>query len=67
MASKTRKPTYRLTMTDAIEVWLRHWKGEFQHHIAARFGVNPGRINEVLKGRRLTGSEQAARQLGSVQ
>ncbi|MFC6746542.1 hypothetical protein [Methylobacterium persicinum] len=33
-------------------IWHWHWNGEFQHRIAATFDVNPGRVNEVLKGRR---------------
>jgi hypothetical protein len=43
---------YRLTLDDAVDVWLRHWGGEYQHHIAAAYKVNPGRVNEVLKGHR---------------
>ncbi len=54
------KPPYCLTFDDAVDVWLRHWQGEYQHHIAASYGVNPGRVNDVLKGRKHPGSEQAA-------
>ncbi|MEC7161116.1 MAG: hypothetical protein VXW57_04810 [Pseudomonadota bacterium] len=60
MAHENQGPSYRLTFDDAVEVWIRHWNGEFQNRIAARFDVNPGRVNEVLKGRRHPGSEQAA-------
>ena len=52
----TRKPSYRLTYDDAVEVWLLHWKGIFQNRIAATFDTNPGRINEVLKERKFVGS-----------
>ena len=45
-----RNAAYRLTLDDAIDVWLRTWAGEYQHTIAASYGVNPGRINEILKG-----------------
>lgn len=55
------EPPYRLTFDDAVEVWRRHWAGEYQHHIAASFGVNPGRVNDVLKYRKHLGSEAAAR------
>ena len=51
---------YQLTPDDAVDIWLRHWAGEYQHHIAASYGVNPGRVNDVLKGRKHAGSEQAA-------
>jgi hypothetical protein len=57
------KPSYKLTFDDAIVVWLRFWNGEFQNRIAASFDVNPGRVNEVLKGRLHSGSEQAAAKL----
>jgi hypothetical protein len=52
--------TYRLTFDDAVQIWLRYWAGEFQHTIAASYGVNPGRVNEVLKRHKHEGSEQAA-------
>lgn len=55
------EPPYRLTFDDAVEIWHRHWSGEYQHHIAASFGVNPGRVNDVLKHRKHVGSEAAAR------
>lgn len=54
------EPPYRLTLDDAVDIWLRHWEGEYQHHIAASFGVNPGRINEVLKGHRFPQSQAIA-------
>ncbi|WGS20826.1 MULTISPECIES: hypothetical protein [unclassified Bradyrhizobium] len=53
----TAKP-YRLTFEDAVYVWLRHWRGEYQHHIAASYNVNPGRVNEVLKERTLAALRQ---------
>jgi hypothetical protein len=56
----SRKPSYSLTFDDAVEIWLRHWKHEFQHRIAADFDVNPGRVNEVLKGKRHVGSREVA-------
>jgi plasmid maintenance system antidote protein VapI len=43
-----------------VEVWKRHFLGESQHHIAQAFGVNQGRINEILKGRRHSGSREVA-------
>ena len=51
---------YKLTFEDAVIIWHRHWDGEFQHRIAAAYDVNPGRVNEVLKGRRHLGSEKQA-------
>ena len=60
MALDGRQPSYRLTFEDAVEIWIRHWAGEFQNRIAAHFDVNPGRVNEVLKGKRHPGSEAIA-------
>lgn len=65
MATNDNEP-YRLTMDDAVEVWLRHFDGAYQHNIAAYFGVNPGRVNDVLKRRKHIGSEQIARQIRSA-
>lgn len=53
-------PSRKLTHQDAVEIWIRHWSGEFQNRIAAYFDVNPGRVNEVLKGKRFPGSEKVA-------
>lgn len=55
-----KRAAYRLTYEDAIVVWQRYWAGEYQHNIAASFGVNPGRVNEVLKEHTHIGSRQAA-------
>lgn len=51
---------YRLTFDDAVYVWLRHWQGEYQHHIASSYDVNPGRVNDVLKERVHFGSRAEA-------
>jgi predicted XRE-type DNA-binding protein len=55
-----RRPP-RLAYTDAITVWLMRWVGTYQHDIAAHFGVNQGRISEILTGKRWPESERAAR------
>lgn len=63
MTGLFRKPSYSLTYDDAVDIWLRYWAGEYQHDIAASYGVNPGRVNEVLKGRRHSGSQTDASKL----
>lgn len=50
------KPTPRLTLEDARKVWQLRRKGFVQHAIAARFGVNQGRISEILTGKNFPGS-----------
>lgn len=58
---------YRLTQDDAVHIWLRYWNGEYQHHIAASYNVNPGRVNDVLKERLHYGSKaEAAATLNSA-
>lgn len=57
-----KNPSPKLSPDDAVQVWLRHWQGEYQHVIAASFGVNQGRVCEVLKGLRHPGAEHIARQ-----
>ncbi len=53
-------PNYTLTFDDAVQIWLRHWNGDFQNRIAASFDVNPARVNEVLKERKHIGSREVA-------
>lgn len=57
------EPPYRLTFDDAVEVWLRLWRGEYQHRIAADFNVNQGRVNDVKMDRLHPGSREAALRL----
>lgn len=61
MTRRRGQPSKHLTFQDAVEIWRRYWAGEYQNRIAAYFDVNPGRVNEVIKGRRHPGSESAAR------
>lgn len=59
------RPSPSLTFEDAVEIWLCHFSGALQHHIAARFGVNQGRVNDILKERKIPCSrEEALRRLG---
>lgn len=60
MTESVGRPSRRLTFEDAVTIWFRHWSGEFQNRIAAAFDVNPGRVNEVLKGRKHPESRSAA-------
>ncbi len=52
----------RLTLEDAIEIWRRRWLGESQHALAAAFGVNQGRIAEVLAGKKFPEAKALALQ-----
>lgn len=46
-----KKPSKRLNLQEAKEVWRLRSMGWLQHHIAAHFGVNQGRISEILTGK----------------
>jgi hypothetical protein len=59
-------PSMHLSFDDAVEVWHLHHAGWFQHRIAAKFDVNPGRISDILKERKHPGSRAAANQSGAA-
>ena len=50
--SDLRSPSRKLTREDAVMIILRVRAGEFQNRVAADYDVNPGRVNEIMKGRR---------------
>jgi transcriptional regulator with XRE-family HTH domain len=55
MESQTmdRKPSPPVTPEMAAEIrFLRQKKGLFSHQIAALFGINQGRVSEVLTGKK---------------
>lgn len=49
-----------LTLEDAVEIWQQRWTGKAQHLLAAEYNVNPGRIAEVLSGKRFPESRGIA-------
>jgi hypothetical protein len=55
-----RHPSPRLTFDDAVEIQKRLARGEYQHHIAAAYSVNPGRIAEIKHGDKFPGSRDVA-------
>ena len=57
---RANPPSHVLTFEEAVDIWLRHWNGEFQNRIAASYDCNPGRVNEVLKEKRHVGSKAVA-------
>ncbi|WP_339742804.1 hypothetical protein [uncultured Maricaulis sp.] len=42
----------KLSPKDVLDIKRRLKRGEYQHHIAARFGLNQGRISEIKNGHR---------------
>lgn len=62
MRAARNSPT--LTLESAIEIWRMHWRGLCQHDIAVAFGVNQGRISEVLTGKRFPEAKSLAQKKG---
>lgn len=50
----------KFTFDEAVDVWLRHWDGQYQHEIAAAYVINVRAVNHVLKERTHVGSKQTA-------
>lgn len=51
----------KLSEDDAVEIVRRRDAGEAQHVIAAAFGVNQGRISEIVQGKRFPRARMIAR------
>ena len=49
-----------LSDREAVAVWLMKWSGEKNHIIAAKLGINQGRIAEVLTEQKHVGSKDQA-------
>jgi hypothetical protein len=50
----------KFTFEEAVDVWLRHLAGQFQHEIAAAYVINSGRVSDVLNQMTHVGSKQEA-------
>ena len=57
-----RKPSPPITREMAAHIrFLVNKQGLYQHQAAALLGVNPGRVNEVMKGKRFPDEPPAQR------
>ena len=52
----------KFTFEEAVDVWLRHLAGQFQHEIAAAYVINVRAVNHVLNEKTHVGSRQEAAQ-----
>lgn len=50
----------KFTDEEAVDVWLRHFSGQLQHHIAADYRINAGRVSEILTEKKHRKSKQIA-------
>jgi hypothetical protein len=53
-------PKTKFTFEEAVDVWLRHFSGQYQHQIAAAYVINVRAVNHVLKEKTDLGSKQIA-------
>ncbi len=51
-SGRAKRVSRHLTLSDAVQIWQRRAEGEAQHVLAAAYHVNPGRVAEVLSGKR---------------
>jgi hypothetical protein len=63
---RSKSVSRRLTLEDAVEIWRRRRDGEAQHVLASVYHVNPGRIAEVLSGKRFPEAQAIALRGGGV-
>jgi hypothetical protein len=50
----------QFTFEQAVDVWMRHFSGQYQHEIAAAYVINVRAVNHVLKEKTHLGSKQVA-------
>jgi len=50
----------QFTNEQAIDVWMRHFSGQYQHEIAAAYVINVRAVNHVLKEKTHVGTKQIA-------
>jgi hypothetical protein len=50
----------QFTFEQAVDVWMRHFSGQYQHQIAAAYVINVRAVNHVLKEKTHFGSKQVA-------
>ena len=50
----------KFTFEEAVDVWMRHFSGQYQHQIAAAYVINVRAVNHVLKEKTHFGSKQVA-------
>ena len=50
----------KFTFEEAVDVWLRHFSGQYKHQIAAAYVINVRAVNHVLKEKTHIGSRQVA-------
>ena len=57
---ETKLNITQFTFEQAVDVWMRHFSGKYQHQIAAAYVINVRAVNHVLKEKTHVGSKQIA-------
>jgi hypothetical protein len=57
---ETKLNITQFTFEQAVDVWMRHFSGQYQHQIAAAYVINVRAVNHVLKEKTHIGSKQVA-------
>jgi hypothetical protein len=60
IAETTQLSITQFTFEQAVDVWMRHFSGQYQHQIAAAYVINVRAVNHVLKEKTQIGSKQVA-------
>jgi hypothetical protein len=60
LLSETHLSITQFTREQAVDVWMRHFSGQYQHQIAAAYVINVRAVNHVLKEKTHVGSKQIA-------
>ena len=50
----------QFTFSEAVDVWLRRFSGQYHHEIAAAYIINWGRVSDVLNEKTHVGSKDVA-------
>jgi hypothetical protein len=50
----------QFSFEQAVDVWMRHFSGQYQHQIAAAYVINVRAVNHVLKEKTHPCSKQVA-------
>lgn len=63
MASRKRGGSPRITLEMAAQIKALCDQGHLQHDVAAHFGINQGRVSEVVNGKRFPKVKPDSKQL----
>ncbi len=60
LSKETLLSITQFTFEQAVDVWMHHFSGQYQHQIAAAYIINVRAVNHVLKEKTHVGSKRVA-------